>query len=290
METVYSTRTCLPKLACSVLVVGLFTAGVLVTGAYPHQDLGDQLFNFGGRNQTNSNTSEHNTYQNPNETDFSAQLEIIQANNQALRTQVEQALARIEQNVQKKKKLAWSPRAIQTIQALEAAIAIFGQDKYEPEYEVSEYATRNRCWRQSPTVHPVPIQDLLLYDVQNKHKQNKILGDKVAQVVRQNTQLAQEISSAYETPSEKLKKDPIMALVTKTVAMYMFIRHSNGPKRNNDPGTEDFSSWGEPFFKKKEWKWKWKQKQRNSENENNRFKDNRNKKNENERKLESESR
>ena len=74
----------------------------------------------------------------------------------------------------------------------------------------------------------------------------------MAQVVQQNTQLAQEISSAYETPSEKLKKDPIMALVTKTVARYMFIRHSNGPKQNNDPGTEDFSSWGEPFFKKKE--------------------------------------
>jgi hypothetical protein len=151
MATVYSTRTCLPKLTCSVLVVGLFTAGVLVTGAYPHQDLGDQQFNFGGRNQTNANTSEHTTYQNPNETDSSAQLEIMQANNQALQTQVEQALARIEQNVQKNKEFAEqisrSPRAIKTIQALEAVIAIFGQDKHEPEYEVSEYATGNRCWR-----------------------------------------------------------------------------------------------------------------------------------------------
>jgi hypothetical protein len=69
-------------------------------------------------------------------------------------------------------------------------------------------------------------------------------------VLKQNTQLAHEISRAYETPSEKLRKDPIMALVTKTVATYMFIKHSNGSKR--DPGTEDFSSWGEPFFKKKE--------------------------------------
>jgi hypothetical protein len=33
-------------------------------------------------------------------------------------------------------------------------------------------------------------------------------------------------------PSEKLKKDPIMALVTKTVATYMFIKHNNGGKRN----------------------------------------------------------
>ncbi len=52
----------------------------------------------------------------------------------------------------------------------------------------------------------------------------------MAQVLQQNTQLAQEISGAYETPSEKLKKDPIMALVTKTVATYMFIKHSNGSK------------------------------------------------------------
>jgi hypothetical protein len=74
---------------------------------------------------------------------------------------------------------------------LEPAIAIFGQNKPEPEYEVSEYATGSRRWKRSPVQHPVPIQDLLLYEVQNKHQQNKSLGDKVAQVVQQNTQLAQ---------------------------------------------------------------------------------------------------
>jgi hypothetical protein len=30
----------------------------------------------------------------------------------------------------------------------------------------------------------------------------------------------------------------------------MFIKHNNNGKTN--PGMEDFSSWGEPFFKKKE--------------------------------------
>jgi hypothetical protein len=198
----------------------------------------------------------------------------MQANNQVLQAQLEWALARIEQNVQKNKDLAeWislSPRAIQTIQTLEAAIAIFGQNRPEPEYKVSDYATGNRRWKCSPPVHPVPIQDLPLYDVQNKHNRNKILGDKVAQVVRQNTHLAQEISSAYETPSEKLKTDPIIGLVTKTVATYMFLRHNNGQRCNSNSGAEDFSSWGEPFFKKKEWKWKWKQK--GSENKDNRIK------------------
>ncbi len=128
-------------------------------------------------------------------------------------------------------------------------IAIFRQNKPEPEYQVTEYATGNRRWKCSPAQHPVPIQDLLLYDVQNKHQQNKILGDKVAQVVRQNTQLAQQISSTYETPSEKLKKDPIMGLVTKTVATYMFLRHNTGPRQGHNQKVEDFSSWGEPFFK-----------------------------------------
>jgi predicted RNase H-like nuclease (RuvC/YqgF family) len=187
MATVHSTRTCLPKLACSALVVGLFTAGILITGAYPHQYLSDRLFNLGGHNQTNSTTSEHSTYQSPIETNSSAQLEVLQSNNQALQTQLEQALARIEQNVQKNKEFAErisrSPRAIKTIQALEAAIAILGQNEHKAEYEVSEYATGNRRWKHSPAVHPVPIQDLLLYNVQNKHNQNKILGDKVVQVV-----------------------------------------------------------------------------------------------------------
>jgi len=173
----------------------------------------------------------------------SARLEAIQASNQVLQTQLEQALARIEHNVQRNKELAErisrSPRAIKTIQALDAAIAIFEQNKQEPEYQISEYATGNRCWKCTPALHPVPITDLLDYDVRNHHDKNRILGDKVAQVLQQNTHLADEISEAYQTPSEKLKKDPIMALVTKAVATYMFIRHNNGGKRNT--GTEDFS-------------------------------------------------
>ena len=73
----------------------------------------------------------------------------------------------------------------------------------------------------------------------------------MAQVARQNTQLAQQISSAYETPSEKLKKDPIMGLVTKTVATYMFFRHNNGPRHGNNHEAEDFPSWGNHFSKRR---------------------------------------
>jgi len=184
----------------------------------------------------------------------SARLETIQASNHLLQTQLEQALARIKQNVPKNKELAErisrSPRAIKTIQALEAAIAVIEQNNQDPEYQILEYATGNSRWKCAPIVHPLPITDLLKYDVQNRQNKNRILGNKVAQVLQQNTQLSDEISDAYQTPSEKLKKDPIMALVTKTVATYMFIKHNNGAQKSTN--TEDFSSWGEPFFKKKE--------------------------------------
>jgi hypothetical protein len=50
-----------------------------------------------------------------------ARLEAIQASNEVLHAHLEQALARIEQNVQKNKELveriSRSPRAIKTIQA-----------------------------------------------------------------------------------------------------------------------------------------------------------------------------
>ncbi len=99
-------------------------------------------------------------------------------------------------------------------------------------------------------MHPVAITDLLEYEVKNKHNQNKILGDKVAQILKQKTDLSDKIAEEYQMPSEKLKKDPIMALVTRTVSTYMLLKHNSNGKTN--PKTNDFSSWGEPFFKRKE--------------------------------------
>jgi hypothetical protein len=108
MATFHSptTRTCLPKLACSALVVSLFTAGVFISGAYPRNHLVDRLPNIERSNQTNPTTSAPGTNQPPNETNFSIHLGIIQANNQVLQAQLEQALARIERHVQKNKALA----------------------------------------------------------------------------------------------------------------------------------------------------------------------------------------
>jgi hypothetical protein len=79
-----------------------------------------------------------------------------------------------------------------------------------------------------------------------------LLGEKVSQIVSQNIQLAQQASSLYEAPSKRLKKDPIMGLVTRMVATYMFMKNMNNPKQNNQIEGDDFSSWGQPFFKKKE--------------------------------------
>jgi hypothetical protein len=167
MATVYSSRTCLPKFCCSNLAIRLFTAGILIRGAYPHPDLN----NHGSHrhNQTNSSAATGNHTTTENDTLAAERLAFIQASNEALYAHLEEALARIKRNVQQNKELpqriSRSPRAIKTIQALEAAIAMFAQNQPEPQYQTSEYATGNRRWKRAPSVHPVPITDLLEYEV-----------------------------------------------------------------------------------------------------------------------------
>ncbi len=107
-------------------------------------------------------------------------MEDIQGNTEMLYRQLEQALARIKEIVQKNRELAeWharSPRAIRTIKHLDAAIATFTPARPIAEYEVYKYATRNRHWRRTPYQHPVSIQDLLLHDIQTCQEKNKLLG------------------------------------------------------------------------------------------------------------------
>jgi hypothetical protein len=142
MATVYSSRTYLPKLCCSLIAIGLFTTGILITGAYPHPDLNDH-----NTNQTDSGANETNLAYIGNGTLAAERLAFIQASNKALYAHLDEALDRINKNLQKNKELAQrfsrSPRAIKTIQALEAAIAMFEQNQPEPEYQTSEYATGN---------------------------------------------------------------------------------------------------------------------------------------------------
>jgi len=240
MATVHSSRTCLPKLCCSIAAIGLFIAGILITGAYPHANINN--------NDSNDAANETNLTSTENFTLAAERLAIIQASNKAFYDQLEKALDRTNRNVQQNKELAdqisRSPRAVRTIQALEAAIAMFERNQPEPEYQTSEYATGNRRWKRAPSVHPVEITELLNYEVQKKHNRNKILGDKVAQILQQNTDLSDKIAKEYQTPSEKLKKDPIMALVTRTISTYMLIQHSKNGKEKSKP--EDLSPWGEP--------------------------------------------
>ena len=140
----------------------------------------------------------------------------------------------IQKNRELPERLTRSPRAIKTIKDLEAAIAIFAPVKPTPEYEVSEYATGNKCLRCNPAKHLVPIQDQLLHDIQTRQEKNRLLGEKVSKIGLQNQLLAQQASSMCNTPSEKLKKDPIMNLVTKTVATYMFLKNMNNPRQGNE--------------------------------------------------------
>jgi hypothetical protein len=131
--------------------------------------------------------------------------------------------------------LATSPFPIQTIRTLEKALHL---------------ATGIKRYKREPSVYPFQITDLLEYEVRNKHGQNKILGEKIAKILHQNTDLSDEIAANDQTPSEKLKKDPIMSLVMKTLSTYMLVKHSKNAKEKSQE--ENLSPWGEPFFKNKE--------------------------------------
>jgi len=304
MATVHSTRSCIPKLCCSLAAVGLFIAGILITGAYPHSNLHDLNFN---RTQKESNLT------SPGNLTLAAEtLAFIQTTNKEIYEQMDKALDRIERSMRRipelAEKMSRSTRAVKPSQVLDQAAAILGNDKPEPQYQLSEYATGNRQrWKRNtgagsdesraaratqktetttewfihnlasslfpftgftsigaalhlasgikrskraPSVYPFEVTDLLEYEARKKHSQNKILGEKIAKILHQNTDFSDEIAADSQTPSEKLKKDPIMALVTKTISTYMLVKHSKNAKELSKK--ENLSPWGEPFFKKKE--------------------------------------
>ncbi len=202
MATVYSSRTCLPKLCCSVAAAGLVIAGILITGAYPHPDLNDH-----NRNQTDA-AHKANLTSTGNLTLAAESLAIIRTNNEDLYTHLDEVSDRIKENIkQLAKRFSRSPRAIKAMQALEAAIAMFDRTHPEPEYQTSEYATGKRHWKRAPRVHPIEIMELLNDEAQKKHHTNEILGDTVAQIIKQNTNLSNNIAKEYQAPSEKLQRD-----------------------------------------------------------------------------------
>jgi hypothetical protein len=304
MATVYSTRSCIPKLCCSLAAVGFFITGILITGAYPHSNLHNLDFN---RTQEKSNLTSPGNLTRAAET-----LAFIQTTNKEIYEQMDKALDRIERSMRRipelAEKMSRSTRAIEPSQVLDKAAAILGNYKQKPQYQLSEYATGNRQrWKRNtgagssesqtarvtpktettaewfihnlasslfpftgftsigaalhladgikrskraPSVYPFEVTDLLEYEARKKHNQNKILGEKMAKIFHQNTDFSDEIAANSQTPSEKLKKNPIMALVTKTISTYMLVKHSKNAKELSKK--ENLSPWGEPFFKKKE--------------------------------------
>jgi hypothetical protein len=212
MATVHSSRTCLPKLCCSIAAVGLFIAGILLTGAYPHPDLGDLNLN-----QTDAIANETNLASTGNLTlaterftagrvSRSLGATVTAAQNKALQsiflayifrnTDIQAAILHklFNQASNSKSRVSRSPRAIKMIQALEEAIAKLQTNKPKPEYQISEYTTGSKQWKREPSVYPFQVTDLLEYEVRNKHSQNKILGEKVTQILHQNTDLSDKIA------------------------------------------------------------------------------------------------
>jgi hypothetical protein len=251
MATLYSTWSCIPKLCCSLAAVGLFIAGILITGAYPHSNL----------NNFNQTHQEPNITSTGNLTLAAETLAFIQTTNKEIYDQMDKALDRIERSMRRIPELAErmsrSTRAVKPSQALDQADAILKHYKLEPEYQLSEYATGNRRWKRNPragnnespkasttpetetatewflrnlatspfpitaitalgtalhlgtgikrskrepSVYPFEITDLLEYEARQKHSQNKILGEKIAKILHQNTDFANEIAGENHTP------------------------------------------------------------------------------------------
>jgi hypothetical protein len=93
-------------------------------------------------------------------------------------------------------------------------------------------------------VHPIEITELLNYEAQKKHHRNEILGDKVAQILQQNTDLSDKIAEEYQTPTEKLKTYSIMALATKTISTYMLkTRMARSPGSSASTKEETTTEW-----------------------------------------------
>ena len=179
MATVHSSRTCLPKLCCSIAAVGLFIAGILLTGAYPHPDLGDLNLNQRDviANETNLASTGDLTLATKRFTvgrvSRSLGSTVAAAQNKALQsillayifrnTDIQAAILHkiFNQASNSKSRVSRSPRAIETIQALEEAIAKLQTNKPEPEYQISEYATGNKRWKREPSVYPFQVTDLL---------------------------------------------------------------------------------------------------------------------------------
>jgi hypothetical protein len=157
-------------------------------------------------------------------------IEAIIRGTEILYQQMDQALTRINKANRKTRELAEqltrSPRALKTIKDLDAAIAMF-------DHNSSDYATGNSRWRRAPFQHSVPIQDLLLQDIQTRQEKNRLMGEKIGRIEFQNNILAQQASSIYDTPSEKLKKHPIRNILMKTIATYWFTKHLNNPREEN---------------------------------------------------------
>jgi len=76
---------------------------------------------------------------------------------------------------------------------------MFDQNKPEPDYQASEYATGNWRWKQTPSVHPVEITQLLNYKVQNKHNKKNLGRQSGASAPTKYKSVGQNFGSLSDT-------------------------------------------------------------------------------------------
>jgi hypothetical protein len=124
-----------------------------------------------------------------------------------------------------------SPATKKNLCDLNTVFSIFNPAKIKINYTTS---IGNKCWRQSQTPDEQTIQELLLKDIQIQQDKNHILGKKIDHIVNKVEALKQQASTTYDLPSVRLSQSPIMNILSKTVATYMFLRQLNNPREENE--------------------------------------------------------
>jgi hypothetical protein len=221
MATVHSSRACLPKLCCSITAIGLFITGILLTGAYPHQNL--DHFNLNQTdittNGTNLTPTENSTLKGvtTNRIPRSLKTTVAAAQNKALQaillahifrnTDTQAAILHkfISQISTSKSRASRSPRTIEAIQTLETAIARFDQNQPKPEYQFQNtpQATDAGSEPQVYTQLKSPSYSTMKPKGNNR---NKNLGDRVAKILQRNTDLSDQIAKEFQTPRRNSRR------------------------------------------------------------------------------------
>jgi hypothetical protein len=103
------------------------------------------------------------------------------------------------------------------------------------DFTLSNHRARGKQWRQSQSLEKQTIRELFLEDFKIQQEKNHLMGKKIDQLVDKVNLLKEQASSIYDSPSVRLSQSPILNILLKTIATYMFLKNPNHPQENIQP-------------------------------------------------------